>query len=380
MQVLFWGSLIFIIYTYFGYPLLIVSARTLRSKPVHRGGHELPVTVVIAARNEARRIRQRISNLFDQAYPKALLDIVVVSDGSTDDTKSVIEELQTSRVTLVELPTNQGKAAAINVGVGAACGELIVFTDARQIFAPDAVRQLVADFADASVGCVSGELFFLEDAESTVATEMGAYWKYEKLIRKAESRTGSVVGATGSIYAIRRSLFKPLPSGAILDDVLTPLAIARQGYRVLFEEQAHAFDIVSKDVSQEWTRKVRTLAGNWQMLSLEPSLLLPRRNPLWWRFLSHKIFRLLVPFFMFSVFGSSLILDGMFYKFAVIAQVFFYATAILSWLVPSVRSVRMFNLCYVFMTMNAAAMAGFWRWATGQCATSWKPAYTEVAR
>lgn len=379
MHVLFWGSLIFIIYTYFGYPLLIVTARTLRAKPVRKGGHELPVTVVIAARNEARRIRQRISNLFEQTYPEALLDIVVVSDGSTDDTRIVIEEMQTSRVTLVELPSAKGKAAAINAGIEAACGELIVFTDARQTFAPDAVRQLVTDFADTSVGCVSGELFFLEDAESTVATEMGAYWKYEKLIRKAESRTGSVVGATGSIYAIRRFLFQPLPEGAILDDVLTPLAIARQGYRVLFEEQAHAFDIVSKDVSQEWTRKVRTLAGNWQMLSLEPSLLLPWRNPLWWRFLSHKIFRLLVPFFMSGVIVSSLMLDGMFYRSAVIAQALFYATAILAWLVPTVRSVRMFNLCYVFMTMNAAAVAGFLRWVTGRCVTSWKPAYTEVA-
>jgi len=149
---------------------------------------------------------------------------------------------------------------------------------------------------------------------------------------------------------------------------------------VLFDTEAIAFDIVSKDLSQEWTRKVRTLAGNWQLLSLQPSLLLPWCNPLWWRFLSHKIFRLLVPFAMGEVLLSSLLLDGMFYRLAIVMQAIFYAAAAIAGLVSRVRSVRLLNLCYFFMVMNAAALAGFWRWVTGRCVSSWKPAYGQGFR
>jgi len=204
---------------------------------------------------------------------------------------------------------------------------------------------------------------------------MGAYWKYEKFIRRSESATGSVVGATGCIYAIRRELYQPLPAGTILDDVLTPLNIVRKGKRVLFESQSVAYDVISKDAHQEWRRKVRTLAGNWQLLSLAPWIILPWKNSLWLRYVSHKLLRLLIPFEMIFVLFISLKNPGSFFQIFTVVQLIFYGMALSGLLFPASRSIRLVNLSYFFMIMNAAVLAGFWKWITGGCASAWQPAY-----
>lgn len=375
MIVLFWASLILIIYTYVGYPLLVaiflrISPRTVSKRPVYSS-----VSVVIAVHNGESCIEQRLQNLMDQDYPRDKLEIIVVSDGSTDRTVASAQLFVSDVVSIFALDKNDGKAVALNYGVDRAKGDLVVFTDARQEFQVDAIKSLVANFADESVGCVSGELHFLEDPESKIEAEMGAYWKYEKFIRRSESASGSVVGATGCIYAIRRELYQPLPTGTILDDVLTPMNIARTGKRVLFEGQAVAYDIVSKNTAQEWRRKVRTLAGNWQLFTLAPWILLPWENPLWLRYISHKLLRLLVPFGMVLLLCSTLLLHGSLFRLFAIVQVAFYSIAFAGFLIPAARSSRLVNLSYFFMVMNAAAVAGFWKWATGGCATAWQPAY-----
>lgn len=354
---------------------MLALLRMVRTRPVNKSDWEPTVTVVIAARNEEQIIENRIKNILGQEYPAEKIEVVVVSDGSTDRTVEVLDSLEFGSVKVVALANSQGKAMAVNEGVLQAGGEIIVFTDARQKFAPDAIKQLVANFTDQGVGCVSGELFFLQDGESSVAAEMGAYWKYEKWIRKAEGQTGSVVGATGAIYAIRRALYRPLSPGTLLDDVMTPLVIAQSHFRVVFEGGSHAFDIVSKDVSQEWKRKVRTLAGNWQLLSLRPSLLFPWCNPLWWRFLSHKIARLLVPFAMIGALAASCVLDGLLYRMALTGQLLLYVAAAAAGTMPQIRKVKLLNLCYFLVVMNLAALVGFWRWVTGQSATAWKAAH-----
>ncbi len=203
---------------------------------------------------------------------------------------------------------------------------------------------------------------------------MGAYWRYEKWIRKMESRTGSVVGATGAIYAIRRDLYRNLPVGTLLDDVLTPLNVIEQGFRCTFNSCAVAYDAVSKNARQEWRRKVRTLAGNWQLMSLHPELLLPWRNPCWWRLLSHKFMRLFVPFALIILLVTSCLLSGGFYRTMAGMQLLIYALSFIGALVPRVRSFRIVNMSYFFLVMNAAALGGFWRWVTGGCRTVWQPA------
>ncbi len=371
---LFWFSLACILYTFIGYPLLLrfFPKKSLRLD-VHKDLFIPNVSIVIAAWNEEANISKRLDNLLTQDYPTDKTEIIVVSDGSTDSTNSIVSSYSDRSVRLVSLEDRLGKAQALNQGIAQAKGNIIVFCDARQYFEPSAVSWLVANFYDPRVGCVSGELILVKDDQSRIQVEMGAYWNYEKWIRKMESRTGSVVGATGSIYAIRRFLFKPLPPGTILDDVLTPLNIVREGYRCIFESKAVALDCFSKDTGQEWQRKVRTLAGNWQMLSLQPELLLPWRNPCWWRLVSHKILRLIVPFALIILFISGALLQGMLYRTVVVLQCLLYASALLACLLPTVRANRILRLEYFFLVMNAAALAGFWRWITGDCKTVWQP-------
>jgi poly-beta-1,6-N-acetyl-D-glucosamine synthase len=371
-MVLFWVMFFFILYTYVGYPLLLWLVPRFKRLGVCKTVFKPRVSIVLAVLNEESRIGARLENLLQQGYPPGKLEIIVVSDGSTDCTCAVVRSFGENGVKLVELASRQGKAVALNQGVALATGEIIVFADARQRFELDAVANLVANFSDPMVGCVSGELVLLSDSESQIKAEMGAYWRYEKWIRKMESLTGSVVGATGAIYAIRRELFRSLPAMTILDDVLTPLNVVCQGYRCLFDGRSVAYDTISLDAAQEWHRKVRTLAGNWQLLSLCPALLVPWLNPCWWRFLSHKIMRLIVPFALLLLFASGMMLHGGFYMAATAAQLLFYGMALAGCRVPAVRRVRIASFCYFFLVMNAAAVSGFWLWITGRSGAAWK--------
>lgn len=338
------------------------------------------MSVVIAARNEEKNIGPRIENLVQQDYPSEKLEIIVVSDGSTDATVSIAQDLLKKfeanpgrpSLKLIEVPENKGKPHALNLGVAAAKGDFIVFADARQRFDEKAIKELVANFSDLAVGGVSGELFLTESARDGAPVEMGVYWGYEKWIRKTESLICSVVGATGAIYAIRKGLYQPLPDDTLLDDVLTPLNIIMQGHRVVYEGRAKAYDQVSGNVQQEWRRKVRTLVGNWQLLKLRPSLGSFRKNPVWWRFISHKIMRLVVPFCLMLVLGSSMFLLGAFYRIALGLQVVFYAAALTTWLAPPFRGFRVLNLSYFFCVLNAAALAAFFKFAAGSTGSIWK--------
>jgi cellulose synthase/poly-beta-1,6-N-acetylglucosamine synthase-like glycosyltransferase len=378
MKVIFWSSLLFIIYTYIGYPLWLALKKFFISPLCFLEEKKIEffhVSIIIAAYNEENIICSRIYDINKQNFPNDKIEIFVVSDGSTDQTCSMLKELTIPNLKIIELPLNQGKAVALNKGVHEAKGEIVVFTDARQTFAPNAIQNLCDSFSDPKVGCVSGELMFLQDGESTIQAEMGAYWKYEKWIRKAESVSGSTVGATGAIYAIRKKLYRPLLPGTILDDVLTPINIAVQGYRCLFNSKAVAYDVISENISQEWKRKVRTLAGNWQLLSLAPFLLLPSKNPLWWRFLSHKIFRLLVPLALLLLLGGGMIAEGMLYRIFSVLHLLIYIVALMAWQLPRLRKNRLINFIFYFVTMNIAAVAGFWKWVNGFGDTIWVSAY-----
>lgn len=371
MKLLFWSAAAFILYTYLGYPLLLWLQSRIAGKAVQKQPITPFVSVVMSALNEEGRIGARLDNLLGQQYPAGQLEILVVSDGSTDNTCEIVRSYSGRNVRLLELPGRSGKALAVNLGVSEARGGIIIFADARQRFEPDVIARLVANFSDASVGCVSGELMFLENADSTIQAEMGAYWQYEKRIRKMESRSGSVVGATGAIYALRRALYKPLPEGTLLDDVLTPLNVVMQGYRCIFDGSAVAYDAVSKDASQEWTRKVRTLAGNWQLLTLRPGLFVPVLNPLWLRFMSHKIFRLLVPFAILVMLVSGVSVGRGISRISTPVQWLLFSIFLVGLLAPSVHRNRLVKLAYFFAVMNVAALAGFWKWLTGQSGSSW---------
>jgi cellulose synthase/poly-beta-1,6-N-acetylglucosamine synthase-like glycosyltransferase len=337
MESIFWVSVLLVAYVYVGYPaLLAVWAALARRPPQKRSadGHAPwpSISVIVATRNEASRLPGRLANLLQQRYPGPL-EIIVVSDGSTDGTAEAVAPFRAAGVQLIDLPAG-GKPLALNAGVAAASGELLVFADARQRFAPDAVQQLARNFADPAVGGATGELILdceqpARGSESTIADGVGLYWRYEKWLRRHESDVWSTLGATGAIYALRRSAWTPLPPSTLVDDVLAPMRAVLDGRRVVFEPAARAFDTASADGATESRRKRRTLAGNYQILGHEPRLLVPIVNPVWLQYASHKIGRLLVPWALLGALVSSatLVGEGWFYSFAFGSQVAFYALA-----------------------------------------------------
>jgi cellulose synthase/poly-beta-1,6-N-acetylglucosamine synthase-like glycosyltransferase len=337
MRVVFWCSLGFVLYVYAGYPLLLrlwaLAARRRRTRAGLRGDgtaapQELPgVTVVIAARNERHQLPARIENLLASDYPPDRLQIVVASDGSTDGTVDALAPY-VDRIEVLTLAA-AGKASALNAAVAHARHPILVFADARQRFASDAIRRLVSHFTDARIGAVSGELM-IDPGSSTIGEGLGTYWRYEKWLRRHEALVGSTIGVTGAIYAMRRALWQPLPPDTILDDVLGPIRVVLGGHLVTFDSSARAYDAAPPDAAQELRRKMRTLAGNFQLLAQEPRLLVPFVNPIWIQFMSHKLGRLFVPYALIAILVTSVVLasDGWIYGLALVGQLAFYGLAV----------------------------------------------------
>jgi cellulose synthase/poly-beta-1,6-N-acetylglucosamine synthase-like glycosyltransferase len=334
MATIFYLSALVILYVYVGYPAILALWAKLAPRRVERSAAAImtpPVSIVVAARNEAATLEARIANLLSLDYPPDLVQIVVASDGSTDGTDAVLDRYA-DRIDVVRLSAG-GKARALNAAVALATHEILVFADARQSFAPDALRALVAPFASPDIGCISGELVLdceVDGQHSAMGDGVGFYWKYEKWLRRQESTVASMLGVTGAIYALRRTLWRPLPAETILDDVLTPMRVALAGFRVVFEPRARAFDRVAGVARDEFRRKTRTLAGNFQLLALEPQLLLPVVNPLWFQFLSHKVGRLVVPYALCLLLASSALLasQSAIYMLAFAGQIVFYGLAL----------------------------------------------------
>lgn len=339
MELLFWTSTFVIAYVYVGYPLLLAAWARLAPRPPHRVGFEdgcwPAISIVIAARNEAGQLPGRIDNLLDLPYDGPR-EIIVVSDGPSAGTAQALAPYAGS-VRLIEVPAG-GKPRALNAGVAAATGNIVIFADARQRFGRVALSALVSNFSDPDVGGATGELILdceSGDADSTIGEGVAAYWKYEKWLRRREGLVRSTLGATGAIYALRRSLWQPLPPDTLLDDVLAPMRAVLDGWRIVFEEAATAFDRTAPDAATEARRKRRTLAGNYQILVQEPRLLIPFVNPVWLQYVSHKVGRLLVPWALLAAFISSAALAGFawIYTLAFAVQGVFYGLAMVgAWL------------------------------------------------
>ena len=275
---------------------------TTRSGPaaLRKDLQRLTVSVLLPVRNGERWIRQKLESIIALDYPRELVEVIVVSDGSTDSSAAIAEEFATYGVRVIQIPPS-GKAVALNAALQQAAGEILFFTDVRQRLAPDSLSHLVACFVDPKIGVVSGELIILE-GETLEETSVGLYWKYEKWIRKALSATDSILGATGSIYAMRRHLASPLPPGTLLDDVHQPLGVFFRGYRVILDDAAKAYDFPTS-LDSEFRRKVRTQAGMYHIIRHYPSLL-GFGNRMWIHFVSHKLGRLIMPFALIAVFIS----------------------------------------------------------------------------
>jgi cellulose synthase/poly-beta-1,6-N-acetylglucosamine synthase-like glycosyltransferase len=364
MRLLFWLCFALIAYAYVGYAVwLLLRTRLLGTRPVQKQYFTPTISVVIAARNEEANLPAKLENLRCMDYPPDRLEVVIASDGSTDRTADILCD-HSSAIRPVILGESNGKACALNEAVRRSTGEILVFLDARQYVEPDAVSELICCFADPTVGAVSGELL-LEDSEGKSEDALGIYWKIEKIVRKLESASGSVVGVTGAIYAIRRELYTEIPAGTILDDLFVPMNVARMGRRVIFQPSAIARDRLFSAKGKEFSRKVRTLTGNYQLLRLAPWLLSPA-NPLLFRFVSHKLLRLLVPLLLLLMLMASAMAGGTFYRTIFWLQVIFYVAAVFGTLIPSVKQFKPVGIASTFVMLNAAAALAFYNFAAGR--------------
>lgn len=355
MEILFWLMMGLVAWCYGGYPLLMFARARWFPVRTHTGprvGNWPPVSVVVAVRNEAAALPGRIANLLEQEYA-GTLEVLVVCNGCSDESEAVARGLAAAspRVLALVSPAEEGKAGALNVGVAAAQAPVIVFADGRQRFRPDAVRQLVGAFADPSVGVVSGRT--VQGASSVPSVQgVGMYWGFETRLRLAESRTGSMVQAQGAIYAIRRELFEAIPPNTILDDVYLPARIAMRGPRLVLEPAAIALDAPATAQADEYRRKVRTMTGNLQLLRLLPGLLSPFHNPLFFRFVSHKLLRLVTPLLLLGALVLGALLPAWPYGAIVGVQLTFYVMGGIG----IVRRSRWLSLPAAFVLVHAAVL------------------------
>lgn len=350
----FWcvTSFAIILHVVLVYPLVLRFVAKRRAKPIVKSGGLRSVSVLVAVHNGALFIREKILSILAQNYPRHLMQIIVVSDGSTDETEQIVKEFAQQRVRLISTHHN-GKPAALNIGVPDATGEILVLTDVRQVLEPQCIRELVACFGDESVGVVSGELLIGSGATQG-EVNIGLYWKFESWMRKQLASVDSMFGATGPIYAVRRNLVVELPPDILLDDVYLPLTAFFRGYRLVVEERARVFDHPAK-LASEFRRKVRTLAGNYQVLKYLPQLLGPS-NRMWFHFVSYKLGRLLLPYALATMAVSSLFLKGPIGHVVASSQVAFYLLAALDFCVPQSPLKKISSPAGTFIAMMIAAV------------------------
>jgi cellulose synthase/poly-beta-1,6-N-acetylglucosamine synthase-like glycosyltransferase len=353
--VVFVASLALVAYAYVGYPLICLMRALLFRRPMKRAPIRPKVSILVAAWREAETIGRKLDSLAQQSYPAELIEVIVACDGSDDGTPERARAAAAlgARLQVLALPERRGKPTALNAAAAAATGEILILTDARQPLSANAVQALVEDLADPSLGAVGGELVLGGDAPA------GAYWKYEALIRKLEARSGSTVGVSGCLYAIRRELWRPMPEETILDDVLVPMRVRLAKKRVGFEPEAKAYDTAAES-AREFKRKVRTLSGNFQLLVMEPRLLVPFVNPSWFDLISHKLVRLVVPFALVVALLASAFIRWPWGALLVGAQLAGYGLAGLRGLGMLQRN-KIAGLAETFVVLNAAAVVGLVR-------------------
>ena len=385
MIITFWIALFIVFYTFFGYGILLYALVSIKRllfperKPLYAFDDLPSCTLVVAAYNEEDFIEQKIANTLALQYPAGKLELVFVTDGSTDRTPQLVS--QYPEIKLLHASARSGKIAAVHRAIEQITTELIVFTDANTFLNPEALFYLCRHYADDKVGAIAGEKrVMIEDSADATAGE-GFYWKYESKLKAWDAELYSVVGAAGELFSIRKSLYEPVPANSILDDFMISMKIAEKGYVIVYEPEAYAQETSSANIAEELKRKVRIAAGGIQSVIWLKSLLWPFRYPvLTFQYISHRVLRWTVtPFLMIMAFILNVFLvmqhGGVTYKVLLIAQIAFYLSAYLGKLLESRKvRVKVLFIPYYFCVMNYAVLAGLLRYFFGEQSVIWEKA------
>lgn len=373
-------SMILLVYHYLLYPAVVIGISSLRrssgsSEELNKPMAWPDVTLLIAAYNEERVIAGKLQNCLELDYP-GKIEIVVVSDGSNDRTPELVKGYADRGVVSMHEPARRGKTAALNRGVAAANGEIVVFSDANNDFNSRAITELVKHFRDPTVGGVCGVKRIRDSAQRESSVGDSMYWRYESAIKLAEGRLGCITNADGEIFAMRRSLYKSVDEGVINDDAEITFDIIRQGYRILYEPTATSTEYASIHIKDDFYVKVRMVAGGYQTMARYASMLFPPRSWFTFAYFSHKVLRYLAPIFlMVTLLASAVLAAEPIYLALFMLQLVFYAIAVFGYW--SVRRGPMPTMVYVpfyFSVMNLAAFIGFWRFVSGKQGTNWRKA------
>ncbi|QDT91718.1 glycosyltransferase family 2 protein [Gimesia algae] len=366
---LFWTSLFLIGFSYIGYPLVIwflarkSSRQQVKAERKPLDTNALPkVSIIIAAYREEAVILERLNNLARLDYPTSKLEILIGCDGNEDLTGELVNSYGDDQIRLIQFEQRRGKASVLNDCVPLASGEILVFSDANTNMDPQCIKQLVRHFPDESTGCVCGQLI-LEDAETGKNVD-GLYWKYENFLKHCETRLGAVLGVNGALYALRKSLYQPIPPDTIIDDFLIGMRVHLAGRRLIYDATAFAVEETATSVQAEFKRRIRIGTGAFQSLKHLKGLLNPRYGSIAFAFWSHKLLRWFCPVFMALAFLSNLILlNQPLYQATLAVQLLFYTSAIVGMKLKGGN--RLVKLCRVpgmFVQMNLALGIGLFRW------------------
>ncbi|MBN2377988.1 MAG: glycosyltransferase [Sedimentisphaerales bacterium] len=390
----FWLSLAATLYTYFFYPLLLTILTNLTNRrhrqlseqtdPLALTDEKLPtVTMVISAYNERNILPEKIANCHAINYPADKIRFLIGSDGSDDGSARILHNINDPRFQTVISRIRRGKVQMLNRLIKLTTSDLVVFSDANTMYEPNAVIELVKKFNKKNVGAVIGKLeLFIpnenqistcpnENPEAACRTE-NLYWRYENKIKQMESDLASVPTINGGIFAIRRELYEDLPTNSVTEDQVLGMKIMTRRWRCLFAHRARAREAVSTWTG-ELQRRIRISAGNFQSLFLVPAILNPRLGWISFAFISHKLLRWLVPFFLLAMLAANLLLAGqLFYGSTLIFQAIFYTTAICSSLLPKLTGILKFlSIPRYFLAMNFAILLGLLRFLRGRQRVTW---------
>lgn len=375
-QIIFWTSVAALFYVYVGYPLLVWLVGVLHPRVVKKSDFEPTVTILITAYNEEKAIRAKLENTLQLYYPKKKLEILVASDGSTDKTDEIVKEFAAQGVKLFRQEGRMGKTFTQNKAVEQSNGEIILFSDATTNYQTDVLTTILPNFADAKIGCVAGKLIYVDETDSGVGKGAKSYWNYETFIKESESRACSLIGASGCLYAVRKSAYQPMYPEAC-SDFLICTVIYRQGLRSIYEPNAICTEETNRQTQKEFQMRVRVIGQTFTDLWRNREMLNPFRQGFYAiELISHKVLRYAVPLFLISIFITSAILDfysNLFIGFFAI-QVLFYLSAFIAWLFERKNiSLGILAIPLYFVLTNLASAIGFYKFLSGERYAKWEP-------